>query len=302
MSQPPTTTDSKIGAGRILPLLPMIAIGLWWLNDLRFQWASQVEYQFGWMVAMLTAYLVWERWETRPREDEPSSAWLPLVLALVGTPLVAVAELYKIGIARTQASSMLLSLGCTSFITANLFLVCGPRTWRHFLFPIGFLFIAVPLPKLIWDPIVFGLRDFVTMLNIETMNLMGIPAQRQGYVIVTPRCEVSVDEACSVVRSLQSSVMAALFVGDLSLKHPAWKVVFLFVGVGLAVVGNFGRSLYLSLTAHWHGSDALKRAHDAAGWTVLGFTGIGVSLLAWSLIRMEKRMRVRAQMGEIPRL
>jgi len=298
----PATADPKIGLGTILPFLPMIVIGIWWLNDLRFQWASQIEYQFGWMVAMLTAYLVWERWETRPREDEPSPAWCPLLLALLGTPLVAVAELYKIGVARTQASSMLLSLGCTFFITANILLACGPRTWRHFLFPIGFLFIAVPLPKLIWDPIVFGLRDFVTLLNIETLNLMGIPAQRQGYVIVTPRCDVSVDEACSGVRSLQSSVMAALFVGDLSLKHPAWKVVFLFVGVGLAVMGNFGRSLYLSLTAYWHGSDALKRAHDAAGWTVLGFTAVGVSLLAWFLIRMEKRMRAKVGMGEVPRV
>jgi exosortase len=284
---------SQKDLGPWLPWIPFIGVVAWWLNDLRFQWASQIEYRFGWIVVMLTGYLVWERWEKRPRAETPAPLWQPLILAALGAPLVAIAELYKLGVARTPASSMLLSLGCALFVAANLLLLRGPKTLGHFLFPFGFFFIAVPMPKLLWDPIVFSLRDFVTMLNIETLNLMGIPAQRQGYIILTPRCEVGVDEACSGVRSLQSSVMAALFVGDLSLRHPAWKVVFLVAGVGLAVLGNFLRSLFLSLTAHYNGAEALHRAHDAAGWTVLAFTAIGVSLLAWFLIRFERQVLAR---------
>lgn len=291
---PATSSGRAPAAAAWLPWLPAVAIVGWWLNDLRFQWASQIEYRFGWVVAMLTAYLAWERWETRPRTDRPAPVWQPAVLALLGTPLVAVAELYKIGIARTPASSMLLSLGCALFLLAIALTLRGPGTVRHFLFPFAFFFIAVPMPKLVWDPIVFGLRDFITLLNIETLNLLGIPAQRQGYVIVTPRTEVSVDEACSGVRSLQSSIMAALFVGDLSLKHPAWKLFFLLAGVGLAVVGNFLRSLFLSLTAHNHGTQALNQVHDAAGWTVLLFTAAGVSLMAWLLVRFERQVRSRA--------
>jgi exosortase len=295
----PSSPSSK-DVGQWLPWLPLVGMVGWWLNDLRFQWASQIEYRFGWIVAMLTVYLAWERWEKRPREDRPAPLWQPVVLALVGTPLVAIAELYKLGVARTPASSMLLSLGCASFVAAGILTLRGPKTLWHFLFPFGFFFIAVPMPKLVWDPIVFGLRDFVTMLNIETLNLIGIPAHRQGYIIVTPRCEVGVDEACSGVRSLQSSIMAALFVGDLSLRHPAWKGVFLFAGVGLAVIGNFLRSLFLSLTAHYNGVEALQKAHDAAGWTVLAFTAVGVSLLAWLLIRFERQVLARVAADSNP--
>ena len=61
---------------------------------------------------------------------------------------------------------------------------------------------------------------------------------------------------------------------------------FLFAGVALAVVGNFFRSLFLSLTAHYNGVDALKRAHDAAGWTVLAFTAVGVTILAVLLVKI----------------
>src|SRR4030095_6737637 len=129
-------------------------------------------------------------------------------------------------------------------LVAHLLLLFGRRTVQHFLFPLLFFFIAVPLPHLLWDPIVLGLRKFVTVLNVETLNLMGIPAEQQGNLIRLPHCLVGVDEECSGVRSLQSSIMAALFIGDLTLRHAGWKVIFFLAGIGLALAGNFGRSLY----------------------------------------------------------
>jgi exosortase len=265
----------------------------WWIYDLSFQWASLVEYRFGWIVVALTAFLVWERWPNRPRNDAPASAALGIGLGVVGLPLVLIAELYKTGVARVPASSMLLSLGCASFIVANVLVLAGPRTVWHFLFPMAFFFIAVPLPKSIWNPIVFSLQHFVAVLNVETLKILGIPAQQVGNLIRLPNTVVGVDEACSGVRSLQSSIMAALFVGDLTLRRPAWKVFFLFAGVLLAIAGNFLRSLYLSLTAHQGGAAALQAVHDTAGWSVLVFTFAGVSVLAWLVMRLEARARRR---------
>jgi exosortase len=270
--------------------LPVLIIFAWWLRDLSFQWASLVEYRFGWIVVMLMAYLIWERWPTRPKENEDTpSAWgWSLAWALVGFPMVLVAELYKIGVARVPSSSFVLSLGCTCFVIACILQIAGPRTLRHFLFPLLFLYVAVPLPKLFWNPIVFSLQSFVTMLNVETLNLLGIPAQRQGYTIRLPNTVVGVDEACSGVRSLQSSIMAALFIGDLVLRNVRWKIFFLIAGIVLAIIGNFGRSLYLSLTAHRGGPEALDAVHDTAGWSVLLFTAVGVSALAWIVSRLEQ--------------
>jgi exosortase/archaeosortase family protein len=85
--------------------------------------------------------------------------------------------------------------------------------------------------------------------------------------------------------------MAALFIGDLTLRRVGWKFFFLAVGVLLAVMGNFGRSLYLSLTAHRGGPDALKAVHDSAGWSVLLFTAAGMACLAWAITGMEKRIQ-----------
>jgi exosortase len=268
--------------------VPGIGVLGWWLYDLQFQWRALVEYQFGWLVLILSAFLVWERWPTRPVHDVPvASRWCGVLVA-VGTPFVLLAELYKNGVANTAAASFSLSIGCFLFLAAILLSAYGRATLRHFLFPMLFLFVAVPLPKLLWNPIVLGLQSLITGWDVAALRLMGIPAAQQANVIRLPECVVGVDEACSGTRSLQSSIMAALFIGDLTLKRRSSKVVFFVAGIGLAIVGNFLRSLYLSLTAHQHGLEALKGAHDTAGWSILVFTACGLVGVAWLMGRWEK--------------
>jgi exosortase len=269
-------------------LIPAGIVTLWWVNDLSFQWATLIEYQFGWIVLMLTAYLAWERWPTRPKTDIPAPFWFCFLLCLMAAPLVAASELYKNSVARVPSTAFTLSLGCCLFLVANLLLVCGRRTLRHFLFPLLFFFVAVPLPKSIWNPVVFGLQQLVTWMDVEALRIMGIAADRQGSIINLPNCQVGVNEACSGIRSLQSSIMAALFVGDLTLRSNRWKVTFFFAGIFLAMAGNFFRSLFLAYSAYLGGPDQLKKVHDTAGWSVLAFTAIGLVLLSLMITRFER--------------
>lgn len=290
---PPAAVTVAAGprAGLVPELLrhaPILAVLAWWIYDLQVHWRGQVEYQYGWIVVMLVAYLVWERWPALPAPEPLRRRWLPWLLAALGTPLVLVAELYKHGVANTPSASFALSLGCTLFILAMLLVLHGPPATRRLLFPLLFMFVAVPLPKIIWNPVVFSLQSLITFLNVEALNLLGIPAVQSAHVIQLPNGVVGVDEACSGVRSLQSSVMAALFIGDLTLRRTSAKVVFLVAGIGLAVVGNFFRSLFLSLTAYQKGVDAVSTVHDTAGWSILIFTAGGLVLLAMAMTRLER--------------
>jgi exosortase len=210
--------------------------------------------------------------------------WL---LALGGLPWVLFSELYRHALVRTATSAMALSLGVAALLAAFILARCGRRTLWHFLFPLLFAFVAVPIPGIVWKPVVMGLQSLVSFFNVELLNLGGIPAEQQGSVIRLPNCLVGVDEACSGVRSLQSSIMVALFIGDQTLRRTGWKTFFLVAGVALAVVGNIGRSLYLSLSAYRGGPDALKQVHDSAGWSVLVFTFVGLAALAWIVVKLE---------------
>lgn len=270
--------------------LPWLSVVAWWVWDLHVHWQAQVEFQHGWLVVPLAAYLAWERLPGCPPSHPAPSLRGPLLLGLVSAPLVLFAELYKNAVASVASSSFALSLGCCGFVTAILWLQHGWPVARRFLFPLFFVFVAVPIPKTLWNPVVLGLQGFITTLNVETLNVLGIPAQRAGNLIHLPRGTVGVDEACSGIRSLQSSIMAALFIADLTLHRTGAKVFFFVAGIVLAVVGNFGRSLFLSLTAARSGIQAVDGVHDTAGWSVLIFTAGGIALLAWWVARTEKRL------------
>lgn len=271
----------------VLPWLGPAFIVFWWIRDLSFQWSGNPEFQHGWLVAALTGFLIWDRIETSPTDDTPSQSHWPLGLGLLGFPLVTVAELYRIGVARSPAQCMCLSLGCSLFLIGNILLLKGPRTLRHFAFPFLFFFLAVPIPKIVWNPVVFTLQSWVSILDVELLNLSGIPAARQAHVIVLPNGSVGVDEACSGIRSLQSSLMAALFIADLVLHRLSAKIAFFFLGVALAIIGNLIRSFTLSVLAYRSGIDILEKWHDTAGWSILGFTSLGVIALAWVFNRVE---------------
>ena len=184
----------------------------WWVWELSFHWASLVEYRFGWIVVLLAAFLTWERWPTKPELMAGKHRLMVCILGLAGFTMVLGAELYRIGLSRSPTQAMLLSLGCASFVLAHMLSLMGWRATKHFIFPLLFFFVAVPIPKFFWNPVVFGLQSFVASLNVEALNLAGIPAIQQNHVIQLPNTTVGVDEACSGVRSLQSSIMAALFI------------------------------------------------------------------------------------------
>jgi exosortase len=289
----PIHAGRMAGVAGILPLAVFVG---WWVYSLQFHWRDSQEYHFGYLVVVLVGFLVWDRWESRPSNDIPASlgrSWMWLGL---GFPLVLVAELYRHALTRSPASATALSLGTVCFIHTVILQQWGPKTVRHFRFPIWFALIAVPLPGVFWNPIVLGLKGLVTLVDVEALNLLGIPAQRQGSVIQLPNCRVGVDEACSGIRSLQSSLMMALFLGDQALSRVALRWVLVIGAVGWAVVGNIGRSLSLSLTAHRHGTDALEAIHDAAGWSVLLVTLLGLAGMTWALVRWESAgLRLRAR-------
>jgi len=283
--------SERLTLPQIAPWIPGTLTVAWWVWELSHHWAALVEYQFGWIVVVLAAFLAWERFPNQPARQPGKHSVLVTLLAVVGFVAVLGAELYRIGLSRTPTQVMLMSLGCAAFLLAQMLALGGWAWTRNFLFPLLFFFVAVPIPKILWNPIVFGLQAFVTTLNVEALNLMGVPALQHGHVIQLPNTSVGVDEACSGVRSLQSSIMATLFIGDLTLRRTGWKVFFFIAGVTLAVVGNFGRSLYLSVTAYRGGPDALNAVHDSAGWSVLVFTAVGMCALGWVMTRIEKRLQ-----------
>ncbi len=236
---------------------------------------------------MLWAYLLFEAWSHRPATRFQWS-WRPALLTLFGLGMLFFSQLYQAAFGVTTEGMSALGVGAMSFIAGNFMYVFGWDGSRRFTFVFAFFCLALPVPETIYYPFVSGLQSKVAALNVELLNLTGVPAEQLGNAIRLPACVVGIDEACSGIRSLQSTVMATLFLGHLMLRKPGLQAALFGLGLLLALGGNLLRSFFLSYTAHAKGPKAIESYHDAAGWSILVFTAVGVAAAAWWLSRWEK--------------
>ena len=268
-------------------LLPSWFAAGWLIYQTSWYWSHTPDMNFGWIVVLLCGFMITE---VAPELPQPRLKWSfpSIVLAVLGLALMLLFQLYQAAFGTMPASLMALAFGSMSIITANLLYVYGPASLGTLGFAFYFLLIALPLPSFIQSLVVSNLQNFVAMMDEELLNIIGIPAQRQGSIIELSTGQVGVDDACSGFRSLQSSIMAALFIGFLLFKTWGWRIALGFLSVFLAILGNLGRTFYLCYQGASKGTDAVKGVHDAAGWSVMIFTAAGVGLAAWIVQKLQR--------------
>jgi exosortase/archaeosortase family protein len=120
---------------------------------------------------------------------------------------------------------------------------------------------------------------------VEALTLWGIPALPQGNVIQISTGLVGIDEACSGIRSLQATLMIALFFGENYRFGWRRRLGLVAGGVGLAFVFNAARTFLLVSVAARDGLNEMAKWHDPAGVTIL----VGCFLSLWALAFLQKR-------------
>jgi exosortase len=120
----------------------------------------------------------------------------------------------------------------------------------------------------------------VTAVVFFAFDMLGLPLERHGNVLVLPRGEVGVAEACSGIRSLTGSIFAGSFLAAVFLDRFWKKIALVVAAMVLAFFTNIVRSLFLTGWAYAYGSEAIEgTVHDVTGYAVLGLTCLGLLAL-----------------------
>ncbi len=147
-------------------------------------------------------------------------------------------------------------------------------------FPLCFFLVAVPWPTLLEGPLVQGLTRADARLVVEALGWLGVPAVQQGNVIQVRAGTVGLDEACSGIRSFQSSLMVSLFLGELYRLTAPRRAVLCLSGFALAFLFNVARTFALTWVAARQGTAAIATWHDPAGFSILVACVAGLWLLS----------------------
>jgi exosortase len=256
----------------------LIAGGVIAFRPLSFIWSSSPSYSFGWLVPLLALFLFVERWHSRPAR-EASSLRFPLAPLLVVWVLLFLVFRLAVETEPDWRPLLWIIVGLYLAALVGWLWLDGGRPWvRHFSFPVAFLILSLPWPYDIEYPLVQGLMRLNARLVAASLDLEGIPANAMGNVIQLANCRLGVEEACSGIISLQASVVLAFLLGELY--RLSWKRrgALVFLGLIFALVGNYGRTLFLAFIASQKGIEVVGRWHDIAGFSILVFSGVGLWL------------------------
>lgn len=277
-AEPKTAGDGALG-------LTVLLAALWFstLNQLRVEWSVNAQYAYGWTVPLLALYLFAERWKVRP-PTAPVGSWKRLALTAAGLGLLLLPlRVIQEGAPDWRLVSWAMA-GVSLALSLGLIYFAGGWPWlRHFAVPVAFLLVAVPWPVPFEQSVVQKLMRAVATICVDALGWAGIPAVQHGNVIEVSTGVVGVEEACSGVRSLQTTLMAALFLGELFRFSLARRLALLGSGLALAFVCNAGRAFFLVWISVSRGSAAIAKWHDSVGLTVLVLSLGGLAVLTAAL-------------------
>jgi exosortase len=168
--------------------------------------------------------------------------------------IVCVAGLTTYGLAHRYAAALgsydALSAGAFALVLiwlAGFYAIYGFAAFRSALFPLGFLLLMVPIPKLALDGAVFYLQAGSTAIADSLFQLFGVPVMRNGFLLSLPGLTIEVAKECSSIRSSLALVITCLLAGHLFLRSPWKRAVLVLVALPLSILKNGIRIVTLSL-------------------------------------------------------
>jgi len=129
-----------------------------------------------------------------------------------------------------------------------------------------------------------------TLVSADTLTLCGIPAINRGNLIQIGETWVNVAEACSGIRSLQTSFMMSLFLGEFYRLGIFLRILLMASSFVVAFLLNIGRTTTLTYIAGTRGNDVMEKWHDHIGTVVMVLCLAGLWFLALGFDKLRAKL------------
>lgn len=239
-----------------LALLPLF----WGTFEYLYATWQREEYSHGFMVPLISVYLIWQKRERL--------AALPLVGSAWGIGLVAVGLL--VYFAGSLASITTIDTYALVLLIMGLALaIVGLQGFRLLVGPLAMLFLMNPIPAFLFNNLSSALQLISSKIGVAVIKLFGISVLLEGNVIDLGIYKLQVVEACSGLRYLfplltlgfivVSLVPAKLWIRSLLVASTVPVTVFMNsfrIGVIGVLVDRYGTS------------QAEGFLHDFEGWVI----------------------------------
>jgi EpsI family protein len=253
-------------------------------------WDNSPMYSYGYLVPFVSLFLLWSRREALARLTPKPAIGL-------GLAVLALWLLLLIG-GRFAAVILAEQLALVVSVVALTLLLRGWATLRTAWASIAYLLLMVPLWDGFTEPLHPKFQNLSANIGVRMLDLLGIPAHREGTLIALPTLTLEVARACSGVNYLVAVLALGLPLAYLYLRSPWRRVLLIVSALLIAALSNslrvalIGVLVYLDVGAPLHGP-----GHMLHGLFVSGIGHVTLFVGLSILMRGERRHTAAPAVG-----
>ena len=246
-------------------------------------WSNREEYSHGFLIPLITAYLIWQRTD-KLTQTEFTGSWIGVALVVFGLFLFFLGELSTI--------YTVVQYGFVIVVIGVAWAYLGTAAFKIVAIPLALLFFMVPFPNFIYNNLSSQLQLISSEIGVAVIRLFGISVFLEGNVIDLGTYRLQVVEACNGLRYLFPLMTLGLIVAYLY-HAEMWKRVIIFLStIPITILMNSFRIGVIGvMVEHWGQSMAEGFLHDFEGWVIF-MACFGILFLEmWALMRLTKDKR-----------
>ncbi len=274
-------TGSYINRSKIIIIAALIfVIYLPALYDLVHDWATDGNYSHGFLIPIISLYLIWRK-RGELAGYEKSSSIIGLIISIIAIVL------FILGNGASEYFTVRFSF--VMIIFGLILYYFGNEIIRHTWFEILFLLFMIPIPYVIYFSATFPMQLLASKITGGILNSIGMTVVRQGNIIHLPNQSLEVAEACSGMRSLISLLALGSIYAYLTQKKLSAQIILFISTIPMAVIGNIFRVFLTAIIVYTSNLDVTEEPiHSIMGASVFVVTFILLFIFGAILKRIIK--------------
>ena len=230
-------------------------------------WFDEHAYmEHGILVVPAAAYMAWSKKEKLKTVPRQPSLW-GLVLLLWGAlqALAGIAAQW-VWVSRT---AFLFSL--VGAITT----VYGWRMVRELTYPLCTLILMIAPPTFVFERLTLSLQLLASRLGETFLEALGYSVLREGNILELVGIKLSVEEACSGIRSLLAILFMCVLYNFFFVRERWMKALILVMAIPIAVLGNSARIVATGIASQYNPALVHGAAHETFGYISVAVAALG---------------------------
>ena len=215
-------------------------------------------------------------------------------VVLTGLMLFLAGQVHQLGLENYDYLSLCTS-GFVLWLIGGFVGFFGRTAIRKAMFPLLFLFFAVPIPANVLEYSTIFLQQMSAGAVDAIFRMIGLPYMRYGTVFELPEVTIKVAEQCSGIRSSLALLVATTAAGYVFLETGWRRLIAVLAIIPITIFKNALRITALTLMASYVDPSWLTDSwlHRAGGKPFFFIALLLWSPILWLLWRSEKKHQTR---------